>query len=98
MNQLNLFDQQPTFDGPGLEQEDHPRLTSQLAQVYALMKDGLWRTPREIMRQVDGGEASITARLRDLRKDKFRKLYPNIEVHRRRKLGGNGEHEYRVEV
>lgn len=57
-----------TFD-PAL---DGPRLTSQLDRVKALMlSDSRWRSLAQIAQLVGGTEASVSARLRDLRKTAF---------------------------
>ena len=60
------------FDGatyhPSL---DHIRLTGQLARVYDVMQDGHWRTLRHLSVIAKAPEGSVSARLRDLRKDKF---------------------------
>ncbi len=60
------------FDGktynPG---RDYVRLNGQLKKVFELMKDGNWRQLDWIHRAVGGSEASISARLRDLRKPKY---------------------------
>lgn len=53
-----------TFDGP----QDGARLRTQLERVRALMADGRPRTLRQIAGAVGGSEASVSARLRDLRK------------------------------
>lgn len=55
-----------TFD-PAL---DRTRITRLLDRVAALMADGKWRTLAEIVRECGGSEASCSARLRDLRKEK----------------------------
>jgi hypothetical protein len=61
------------FDGVTADPElDDARLTSLLDRVRQLMLDGKWRTLREIADALGhGSEASISARLRDLRKPKF---------------------------
>lgn len=60
------------FDGGTYEPEqDAARLTGQLHAVMALMKDGEFRTLRQIADQVNGSEAGVSARLRDLRKPRF---------------------------
>jgi hypothetical protein len=51
--------------------EEETRLGTQMAAVYKIMRDGQWHTPPEIMARVVGGTAAITARIRDLRKEKF---------------------------
>lgn len=42
-----------------------------MKRVLSLMSDGKWRTLSEIHEAVGGTEASVSARLRDLRKPKF---------------------------
>jgi hypothetical protein len=60
------------FDGATFDPElDRPRLTRLLARVYAYMRDGEWRTLPEIAEACGGTEASVSARLRDLRKIRF---------------------------
>ena len=75
-----------TFD----EARDGARLTGQAADVYALMQDRRWRTLGRITEVVGGSEAGVSARLRDLRKDKF----GNFRVERRHIQ--RGLWEYRV--
>jgi len=61
-----------TFDGETYDAtRDEDRLGSQLGAVFALMRDGAWRTLPEIIALCGGNEASISARLRDLRKARF---------------------------
>lgn len=61
-----------TFDGATFDQQrDGARLTSQLERVRTFMGDGRWRTLAEIADAIGGTEPSASARLRDLRKDKF---------------------------
>jgi hypothetical protein len=73
--------------------DDKPRLNAQTLRVFDLMKDGRWRTLREISTATGDGEASVSARLRDLRKDKFGGF-----VVERRHIGerSTGWFEYRV--
>jgi hypothetical protein len=62
----------PDFDGETYRRAlDHQRLGAQLLRVALYMSDGEWRTLRMIARATDDPEASISARLRDLRKRKF---------------------------
>lgn len=84
----------PHFDGETYEPDlDHSRLTKQIDRVRAAMLDGQWRTLPQISEITSDPEASISARLRDLRKTKFGGLF----VERRRKgQGKNGFFEYRV--
>ncbi len=72
-----------TYSAP----RDFDRLGSQLDRVEALMADGAWRSLSGIRERCGGGEASISARLRDLRK-----LGKTVE---RRHVKG-GLWEYRV--
>lgn len=73
------------FDGKTYEaEEDHSRLKGQLWRVFQLMSDGGWRTLNDIAFVVGGSEASVSARLRDLRKEK----YGSREVERQRVTGG----------
>ena len=77
---------------------DGARLATLLAAVWGLMRDGRWRTLGEIQESIGrGSEASISARLRDLRKAEFKAIYPCQDVERRRRgPAGNGLYEYRV--
>jgi len=82
------------FDGetyePGIDQK---RLTGQLLRVYALMSDGKWRTLSQISKEAQGSEASVSARLRDLRKERFGKH----RIDRRRVTGGLYEYKLIVQ-
>lgn len=80
------------FDGSTFEAEkDAERLGRQFVAVRDLMKDGKWRTLREISSITKGPETSISARLRDLRKERC----GSFQVERRR-ASDTGLHEYRV--
>lgn len=62
----------PDFDGATYRRAlDHERLGKQLLRVGHLMADGGWHTLREISHRTNDPEASVSARLRDLRKRKF---------------------------
>lgn len=95
MNQLS-FELLPrlAFDGMTYAaSEDHQRLNKQLKAVYEVVKDGRWRTLEQIAREAGYSAsacASVSARLRDLRKVK----YCSHCVERRR-VGG-GLYEYRL--
>lgn len=68
--QLNMWEK--TFDGNTFNEErDSSRLLGQLARVKGLMRDGKWRTLVEIADTISAPGASISARLRDLRKQRF---------------------------
>jgi hypothetical protein len=81
----------PHFDGSTYEaSKDHGRLWRQLDGVRASMRNGTWMTLSEMEEQTGFPQASISARLRDLRKPKF----GGYTVERRRR--GPGLHEYRL--
>ena len=83
----------PDFDGETYERrEDHKRLTGQLLRTFNAMKDQQWHTLDHLVEQAGGTTASVSARLRDLRKDKFGAFI----VERRRKSGGL--YEYRLTI
>lgn len=60
-----------TLDGSDLLAEDHKRLTEHMARVQRLMSDGRWRTVKEIAAATGDPELSVSAQLRNLRKEKF---------------------------
>jgi hypothetical protein len=61
-----------TFDGETHDPRlDHDRLKKQIGRVWSAMSDGGWRTLSEIAAVTGDPEASISARLRDLRKPRF---------------------------
>jgi biotin operon repressor len=66
-SQLSLDFDGATFD-PGI---DAARLGKQLLAVATFMADREWHTLAEIAAATGYGEASVSARLRDLRKTKF---------------------------
>ena len=65
------------FGGDTITPTDEPRLNQQLTWVYNIMYDGKWRTIWGIVQLIleDHGvrvmQTSVSARLRDLRKEKF---------------------------
>ncbi len=60
------------FDGATYSPvKDHVRLTGLLHRVFAVMSDGNWHRLSELANRCNGSEASTSARIRDLRKDKF---------------------------
>lgn len=83
------------FDGATYEPEhDQVRLSALLGKVYELMKDQRWRTIREIADAIGAGsEASVSARLRDLRKKRFGSH--NV-IRRHRGPAADGLYEYSV--
>ena len=84
------------FDGatyvPAL---DKNRLGRQMKQVFALMSDGQWRTLAEIEAATWEPQASISARLRDLRKPRWGSYTVN---RRRRGDGARGLFEYSLVI
>lgn len=94
MTQPSLLDVPPQFQGDTFDvTQDQTRLARLLDRVRALMADGHWRTLSEIQQAVGGSEASVSARLRDLRK-----LANGAHEVQRRRRGdpARGLFEYRV--
>jgi hypothetical protein len=81
------------FDGVTYDPErDRERLKTLLERVFAYMLDRRWHTLAEIMTYCGGSEASVSARLRDLRKPRF----GSHGVERRRHATRPGLWEYRL--
>ncbi len=79
------------FDGQTYDSErDQIRLVGVLGRVWDLMADGHWRTLAQISAGANGSEASCSARLRDLRKERFGAH--TVE----RRYVGDGLHMYRL--
>jgi len=71
INQVSMWDN-PRFDGSNYDPIfDDKRLTGQINRIYSLMVDGKWRTLEEISKLTGDGQASISAQLRHLRKERF---------------------------
>ena len=69
---MNDYAHESLFDGLTASKSlDDIRLKGLLHRVYRLMLDHRWRTLEEIKKEVGGSEAGVSARLRDLRKEKF---------------------------
>jgi hypothetical protein len=83
-----LFFDGHTYDPP----KDEARLGGQLARVAKAMRDGRWHTLEELVRQCGGTTASVSARLRDLRKARF----GTHTVDRQRVAGNPGLFRYRM--
>jgi hypothetical protein len=82
------------FNGPDyIPSLDHERLTGQILRIYGLMKDGEWRTLGEIEEVTDDPQASISAQLRHLRKERFGGY---VVEKRRRGDEASGLYEYRL--
>jgi hypothetical protein len=61
-----------TFSGSNYSPElDKERLTNQLSRICELMMDGKFRTVKEIADITGDPETSVSAQLRNLRKEKF---------------------------
>lgn len=54
-----------------IEERDGARIGKQREAVLDLMRDGKWRTLAEISAATGAPEASASARLRDLRKERY---------------------------
>jgi hypothetical protein len=80
--------------GPaGIEsRDDEVRLNKQQAAVWAVMEDEGWHTLSEVAQRTGYPEASISARFRDLRKQKY-----GSHTIERESLGG-GLFRYRLRV
>lgn len=72
MEQLSLNLSNARFSGPDYDpKKDNARLTGQLLRIFNCMKDGIWRTLFEIEEITGDPQASISAQLRHLRKERF---------------------------
>ena len=79
------------FDGATFDKDrDGKRLTAQIYRVYDAMKDGQWHTLSELAKICGDPEASVSARLRDMRKPR----YNSMQIERR--YVRRGLHEYRL--
>lgn len=86
---------EPDRDPPApahLPAADAARLGAQLRRVIACMSDGEWRTLREINAVTGDPEASISARLRDMR----RRECGGYTIDDRLRGGSGALHEYRA--
>lgn len=99
----DLFDWKPppvpspspekAFNGPAyVPERDHDRLRGQLLRIFDCMKDGRERSLGEIESETGDPQASISAQLRHLRKEK----YGSHTVLRISK--GGGLHHYKLIV
>ena len=62
----------PKFDGETFDPiEDGERLQGALERVRVMMSDGRWHTLEELAMGAGCSEAAASARLRDLRKERF---------------------------
>lgn len=82
----------PMFDGATFDPaKDEVRLTKHLARVYECLKDGSWWTLQRLKTTIGGSEAGCSARIRDLRKEKF-----GAHKIERRRIEDSGLYEYRM--
>jgi hypothetical protein len=92
MQELDLFTDQ-NFGGQTYDADiDQVRLNAQASRVWYLVRDGKWRTLRQISDATGDPEASVSARLRDFRKAAF----GGHVVKRRRLTEDGGTWVYRV--
>lgn len=81
----------PKFDGETFDPErDEARLSALLERVKRCLSDHEWWTLERLAKEAGGTEASVSARIRDLRKPKF----GSHRVDRRYR--DNGTWEYRL--
>lgn len=86
------------FDGATYDHSrDSARLGEQMLAVLSVMSDGQWRTLADLASQAHAPEASVSARLRDLRKPRFggytvKRQYVKDGVHRYQLVAGETEH------
>lgn len=86
----------PEFDGSDYEHRyDHARLSGQILRLFELMNDGQWRTLKEISALTEIPEASASAHLRSLRKERFGAYTVNRRI---RGIREQGLWEYQVVV
>lgn len=85
----------PHRDGSTYEHaRDGARLAKQHNRIFALMKDGAWRSLAQISDATQDPEASCSARLRDFKKPRFKALYGNYALEKR--YVRRGLFEYRL--
>lgn len=83
------------FNGDTYQHEfDFNRLSGQLKVIKDLMSDGVWRTLSEIASVTGYHEASISAQLRNLRKERFGGFSVSKQPRGNRALG---LYEYKLE-
>lgn len=83
------------FDGSDYNPaNDNARLTKQIGRVYSCMVDGNWKTLNEISLTTSDPQASISAQLRHLRKDRF----GGYIVEKRLRDDSSGFYEYKMQT
>lgn len=96
-SQIGLFDaprRAVRHDGPGLTGRDQAGLSTVQARAYEVLQGGRWITLADLAERIGATESGASARLRDFRKPKFRALYPNGGIEKRRVSGRL--YEYRM--
>jgi len=78
--------------GETCEAQDTPRLNEQAMRIYSAMRDLRPWTLREISNQTGDPEASVSARIREIRK--YLQAGGKGTIIRERVEGGNGVHTY----
>ncbi len=73
--------------------QDEMRLNKQALRVYNIMKTGEWFTPMKLEMATGYNWASISARIRDFRKQQF-----HVRGHVDRRRIGKGLFEYRLSL
>ena len=93
MDQLTIEDYllAARFEGPVDAYLDFDRLCGQMKKIYALMIDGHWRSLADIENTTGEPQASISAQLRHLRKERF-----GSHIVDKQRRGETGTWEYRV--
>jgi len=90
--QQSTFDFTRRFDGATFDPaKDQLRLQGQLSRVFTAMSDHQWWTLADLQKECGGSEAGISARIRDLRKERW----GAHEIERRR-VSDSGLYEYRL--
>lgn len=85
----------PRIDGQTFDRaKDGVRLGKQALRLFAFMKGGGWWSLHELSRYTADPEASLSARMRDFRKDRF----GAHTIERRRRVEAGGTWEYRLVV
>ena len=77
------------FDGADYQPlRDDPRLNTQYKRIFRLMRDGVARTLSQIAKDTGDPEASVSAQLRHMRKERFGRHFV------KREHLGNGLYSY----
>ena len=70
--EFSKMNPEPHFNGPDyVPALDFKRLTGQIRRVFLCMAHGQWKTLKEIADSTGDPEASVSAQLRHLRKERF---------------------------